>query len=429
MGRGTPCFPLGGSGFGGNIIPLIPGVGFENSPPIAGSEILGNHSPQPRPTTEEPRERAEVNFSIMGLSPADQIVREIYVEETVGFELPLARISLSNLDKQLKSTIAAKEQTEFKVMLGWKNPGIQSHGTFIVQRPKFKYMEGQGGIDVEIIAYGEAVKLGATERRVAYKKQRDSDIARTVAGRYGFGTDIETTDLVHEQVIQANESDYKFLARRAKLYGYFLYVEDGILHFHRPRPRESGIKLTCLEPGQTNLSNFAVHSRTFMRGLKLKLTQLDPITKDEIDEQSSEDPDPMQGHFEHKNWRDLVTIPGVGQPERFITNEGHEQQSPLLKRQIDRMAQSTRYVIAGKGTSIGLESLRANDFIRIEGIGRSSGRYFVSKAIHHLSGRQQQGHTVQFEVVRVGAGENEGRDPQSRGLTMTTPESAGTIAL
>lgn len=428
MGRGTPCFPIGGSGLGGIIVPIIPGVGFVNSPPIAGSEILGNFSPpSPVSPSETNPPRVNPNFNVMGLTPENNIVREIYVEETVGFELPLARIILNNVDKTLKSTIIAKEQTSFKVMLGWRNPGIQNHGTFIVQRPKFKYMDGQGSLTVEIIAYGEAVKLGATERRETYKKQKDSDIARKIASRNGFGADVETTEPAHEQVIQANESDYKFLARRAKLYGFFLYVEDGILHFHRPRPRESGIKLTALEPGQGNLTNFAVHSRTFMRGLSLRLSQVDPVTKEEFEERSSEEPDPVQGFFEHKNWRDLVTIPGVGQPERFITNEGHEQNRPLLKRQIDRMAQSTRYVISGRGTSIGLETLRANDFIRIEGIGRSSGRYFVVKAIHQLSGKD--GHSVQFEVVRSGAGENSGLDPRTQELTATSPESAGTVAL
>lgn len=427
MGRGTPCLPLGGSGFGSDVPLVIPGVGFVGMPPIPGSALLGNVSPRPDPAIGNDPERTTPNFNILGLTPANNVVRDIYVEETVGYELPLARITLNNPDKLLDSTILAKEQTVFKIAFGWTNPGIQSHGTFIVQRPKFKYMSKQNPLTIEIIAYGEGVKLGATERREVYKKQRDSDIARKIASRYGFSPNVEATDPVHDQVIQANESDYKFLAKRAKLYGYFLFVEDGVLHFHRPRPVESGIRLTCLEPGQGNLSNFAVHSRTFMRGLSLRLTQLDPLTKDQIEERSGEDKDTIQSHFDFNNWKDIVTIPGVGQPEKFITNEGHEQTKPLLKRQIDRMAQSTRYVISGAGTAIGLETLRANQFIRIDGIGKSAGRYYVTKATHQLSA--ESGHKVQFEVIRAGAGESSGLDPRTQELTKTAPQSAGTVAL
>lgn len=427
MGRGAPCFPIGGSGLGLSIDVVIPGVGIIGRPHLPGSALLGNFSPQSDPSIGNDPVRTTPNFNILGLTPENNVVREIYVEETVGYELPLARIVLNNPDKLLDSTILAKEQSTFKVAFGWKNPGIQSHGTFVVQRPKFRYGEKQNPLSIEIIAYGEAVKLGATERREVYRKQRDSDIARKIASRYGFSASIERTDPVHDQVIQANESDYKFLAKRAKLYGFFLFVEDGILHFHRPRPNESGIRLTCLEPGQGNLSQFAVHSRTFLRGLKLNLTQFDPLTKEEIDEKSSEEPDAVQNQFEFKNWKDLVSIPGVGQPQKFITNEGHEQMKPLLKRQIDRMAQSTRYVIAGSGTAIGLETLRANDLIRIEGIGRSAGKYYITKAVHQLSA--EGGHRVQFEVIRSGAGDSSGFDPRTQELTKTTPQSAGTVAL
>jgi phage protein D len=427
MGRGAPCLPLGGSGLGRDVSVVIPGVGYVETPPLAGSALLGNSAPRQDPAIGNDPERTTPNFNILGLTPANNVVRDIYVEETVGYELPLARITLNNPDKLLDSTILAKEQTVFKVAFGWTNPGIQSHGTFIVQRPKFKYMARENPLVVEIVAYGEGVRLGATERREVYKKQRDSDIARKIASRYGFTPNVETTDPVHEQVIQANESDYKFLAKRAKLYGYFLFVEDGVLHFHRPRPVESGIRLTYLEEGQQNLSYFAVHSRTFMRGLSLRLTQLDPLTKDQIEERSGEGKDPIQNHFEFNNWKDLVTIPGVGQPEKFITNEGHEQTKPLLKTQIDRMAQSTRYVIAGTGSAIGLETLRANQFIRIDGIGRSAGRYYVTKATHQLSA--ESGHKVQFEVIRAGAGDSSGLDPGTQELTKTTPQSAGTVAL
>lgn len=401
MGRGAPCRPIGGSGEGVALDLVAPTIGIVNQIPVPGSAILGGVAPLPdNPVIPF---RGTMNFNILGFAPQDNIVSEVYIEETLGYELPFARVKLINENKQISSIMLAKEQTSFKVVFGYDNPGIKSHGTYIVQRPKFKFMKQGADLAVEVTGYGEMVKMAATERRAAYKKQRDSDIARTIANRNGFSAEIEPTDHVHDQVIQANESDYKFLARRAMLYGYLLYVEDGVMHFHRPRPRNSGLILTYLEGDESNLMSFAVQSRTFMRGLQLRLTQIDPLTKEEFEVDSTETPDAVQSVTDYQNWKEMVSIPGVGQPTRYITNEGHEQFRALLKDQIVRMAQASRYVVSGVGETYGLEALRPNDLLTINGIGRSSGRYYVTKTVHRVSG--QTAYTTTFEVVRSGAGQ------------------------
>lgn len=405
MGRGAPCQPIGGSGEGLPVDLVSPGIGVVNVVPVPGSAILGGVPPLPSGSVIP--HRATVNFQILGFKPTDGFVEEVYVEETLGFELPVARVTLQNLNNRMSSIMAAKEQSSFKVMLGYDNPGIKSHGTYIVQRPKFRFGGAQTRLNIEILAYGEMVKLAATERRQAYKKQRDSDIARIIANRNGFAADVEATAHVHDQVLQANESDYKFLAKRAKLYGFLLYCEDGVLHFHSPRPRESGIKLTCLETSNSLIQDFVVQSRTFMRGLQLRMTQIDPLTKEEISVGSTETPDTVQNLTDFQNWKELVSIPGVGQPQRYITEEGHEQSRPLLSDQVIKMAQASRYVITATGNSLGLEGLRANDLITVSGVGRSSGRYYITRAIHHVSGvgaREGGGYRTRFECVRAGAG-------------------------
>ena len=402
MGRGTPCRPIGGSGNGSPLSLVAPSIGIVDVIPVPGSAILGGVQPINEAPPKIPF-RQTMAFSILGFAPEDNIVSDIYVEETLGYELPLARIRLINQNKAISSIMLAKEQSKFQVMFGYDNPGVISHGSYIVQRPKFKFLKGGGDLAVEVIGYGEMVKMAATERRVVYQKQRDSDIARTIASRNGFTPNVEETEHVHDQVLQANESDYKFLARRAMLYGFLLYVEDGVMHFHRPRPRNSGITLTYLEGFDSDLQSFSVQSRTFMRGLQLQMTQIDPLTKEEFSVNSAETPDAVQNVTDYQNWKELVSISGVGQPTRYITNEGHEQFRALLKNQIVRMSQASRYVVSGVGESFGLETLRPNDLLTINGIGRSSGRYYVTKTIHSMSGKTA--YKTTFEVVRSGAGQ------------------------
>jgi hypothetical protein len=154
------------------------------------------------------------------------------------------------------------------------------------------------------------------------------------------------------------------------------------------------------------------------------MTQIDPVTKEEISVQSTETPDAVQSRLEYKNWKDLVSIQGIGQPKRFIVGEGHNQTAPVLSKMVTEMAKASRYVIAGSGLLHGIETLRANDFIEVYGVGRSSGKYYVTSAMHQIDAGEGGAYKVRFEVVRVGAGEL-----SAAGQTTVQPQSAGTVAL
>jgi phage protein D len=237
--------------------------------------------------------------------------------------------------------------------------------------------------------------------------------------------DISQTDPVHDQVIQANESDYKFLARRAKLYGFLIMVEDGVMKFHPPRPCESGIWLTSSSPDDrnNNFLHFNVQSRTFMRGLKLHISQVDPITKEEFEVTSGEGPTNLQRSLDFTNWRQMVSTDGV-QPEMFLTGEGHLQRREQLRNQVSRMAEASRFVVSGVGSSIGLETLRPQQLIRFENLGRSSGRYVVIRVTHEISG--EVGYTTSFECVRAGSGSAD--DPLTEDQRQEAQlESAGSV--
>ena len=433
MGRGASCRPIGGSGVGEAVPIDVPNVGRLCRPGAPRSFATATtFSTQATSSGGLAASgfKAEVDFFVMGLTPSDGLIKSIYVEETCGFELPVCKVVIGNLGKALSSTILAKEQSSFRVQIGWKNPGLQDHGVYIVQRPKFRF-NASGSTDIEILGYGEAVKLGATERRQVYKKMRDSDIAEMIAARNGFEADVDRTELVHDQVIQANESDYKFLAKRAKLHGFLLSVEEGVMRFQRPRPCDSGIRLTCLESdNMNNVMNFSVRSRTFMRAARLNISQIDPVTKEEFVIDDTDGADSLQRTLGLQNWEDLVSIDGVGRPQRFITNEGHEQRRAQWRDQISRMAESQRYVISGMGSALGLETLRPKELISMSNFGRSEGKYFVTRTMHSISAGPNGGYTTKFEVVRTGAGElNNELGLPNQELDVVELESEGTVAL
>src|SRR3954454_19503171 len=59
-----------------------------------------------------------------------------------------------------------------------------------------------------------------------FTQVKDSDVASTIARKYGWGTDITPTDLVYDQLSQHNMSDLDFLRIRASRIGCPVGVND-----------------------------------------------------------------------------------------------------------------------------------------------------------------------------------------------------------
>jgi phage protein D len=96
-----------------------------------------------------------------------------------------------------------------------------------------EYQAGQSRIMVR--GYDPSHRLHRGRVTATYVNQKDSDIARAVAGRNSLdvGT-IDDSGEVHEWVCQANLSDWEFLTGRAHQIGFEVTVSDGKFHFRKP---------------------------------------------------------------------------------------------------------------------------------------------------------------------------------------------------
>src|SRR5207247_109569 len=78
-----------------------------------------------------------------------------------------------------------------------------------------------------------------------FTQQKDSDVAERIASERHLSSDVVDSGVTHEYLVQANETDFEFLSRRAAAIGYELRGRDRTLSF---RPRESatggGVKLS-----------------------------------------------------------------------------------------------------------------------------------------------------------------------------------------
>ena len=97
-----------------------------------------------------------------------------------------------------------------------------------------------GGSRILVRGYDRSHRLQRGTRTQTYLSVKDSDIAQTVAGQAGIdvGT-IDDSGEVHPWVAQLNQSDWEFLAGRARNIGFELTVIDGKLNFRKPTAASS----------------------------------------------------------------------------------------------------------------------------------------------------------------------------------------------
>ncbi|CAN5915735.1 VgrG-related protein [soil metagenome] len=121
-----------------------------------------------------------------------------------------------------------------------------------------------------------AHRLARMPRSRSYLNMTDADIASKIADEHGLDADIAATGEVHEYVLQASETDFAFLSRRARRIGFDLWVGGTTLHL-RPRPTAEGTP-PALRWGE-NLHLFRVRFSSSERCDTVTVRGHDPVAK------------------------------------------------------------------------------------------------------------------------------------------------------
>ncbi len=97
------------------------------------------------------------------------------------------------------------------------------------------------GANLIVRGYDQSHRLVAGRRTETYRDVTDADLSRTIARNAGVEVgQIDETGATHEHISQANQSDWDFLAARAKAIGFDMGVLDGKFFFKRPTEATAG---------------------------------------------------------------------------------------------------------------------------------------------------------------------------------------------
>jgi uncharacterized protein involved in type VI secretion and phage assembly len=212
----------------------------------------------------------------------------------------------------------------------------------------------------------------------SFQRVTDADIASRIAGEYGLDADVDGTGAAHDYVLQAGETDYAFLRRRAARIGFDVWVSDRKFYFKR-RPVSTAVPPT-LKYG-ANLSGFSVRFSAAERCDEVQIRGWDQLGKQAIQGQAG-DTDPGTDAPAAAELADAARR-AFGRVKR---NAG---QFPVTDQsEADALASSLLLRASGeevvlRGETAGDPMIGAGAKVRIEGVGsRLTGAYRVTGVEH-----------------------------------------------
>ena len=225
-----------------------------------------------------------------------------------------------------------------------------------------------------------------------FVQQKDSDIANQIASEAGFATKVTDSRVVHDYVIQAEQSDMDFLQERAKRLHYEILVQDKTFIF-RPVAYTESARLTLAMDEDLleffpRLSAHHQVSQVEVRGWSMK-DKKELVSK-------GQQRITMGGQ---KTGADLSA-------QSFGKSIGGIRASPTATQaETDQLA-AARFkalsleFITGTGMCWGRTDLQPGTVVKLKGLGtRFSGDYYVVSVRHHYA--PNLGYQTQFTVRRT----------------------------
>ena len=242
--------------------------------------------------------------------------------------------------------------------------------------------------------YDRRYRLQRGQKNQTFLRQKDSDIAAQIARQAGLTAQTTDSQIVHDYVIQAGQTDMEFLIERAYRIGYEVLVENKTLIFRPIANHQSPILTLNLDQDllefYPRLSMAEQVSEAIVRGWNVK--EKTAI----VGRASKSDVNGMMGG--QTTGAEIVA-------SKFGATVGLSQDQPVMSQaEADLLARSkldrsTLELITGEGICWGRTDLRPGKVIKIDGIGkRFSGQYYVTTAIHRYT--SSDGYQTRFTVRR-----------------------------
>lgn len=314
-----------------------------------------------------------------------------YVEGASMFMLTLnIRDSESQELKWIDEDLLS-EGAEVEVKLGY----VDSLQTMIVGEvtslePEFN--EGEA-LTMKIHGYDLLHRFRRGRKTRSFTNMKDSDIASQIASELNLRAQVEDTQVVHNYILQHNQTDIDFLLERARRIRYEVVVQDKTLHFRKTANNKG--KVVTIEYGFT-LRAFYPRLSTMQQVSEVIVQGWNPKTKKAIvgRARQGDEVSKMSG----TKLGIAISEQAFFQTQTFIVDTPVYSEGEALQIARGKFNDMTVEFIIGEGLATGNMDIRAGEVIELTKLGqRFSGLYYVTSSTHTVD---QTDYTTKFTVER-----------------------------
>jgi phage protein D len=249
-----------------------------------------------------------------------------------------------------------------------------------------------GATTVIFRGYDKTHRLHSGKKTRTFLQFSDSDIVKKIAQESGLSAVTDATNEVYEHVFQDYQTDIDFLRDRARRNGYYLYLQDGKLHFCREP--SAGSKTPVLEWG-VNLMTFQARFTTAEQVADAEVHGWDAKQKKAIIGKSNTPRGTPRVNSVNHGGNAAKSAFGINSKD--VVND-----HPVRTQgEADALAQSVlddrcHAFFEAEGSCFGNPNVRAGAEVEIKGVGsRFSGRYRITRAVHRYN---LTGYITEFEI-------------------------------
>ncbi|MEX0930000.1 MAG: type VI secretion system tip protein VgrG [Balneolales bacterium] len=235
-----------------------------------------------------------------------------------------------------------------------------------------------------------AVKMTRGRKNRYFEEVTDSDLFEAILSEYGLPAEVETTGVLHQEMVQYYTTDWDFLVSRAEMNSCLVFADDGTVTVKKPDVKFDPV---------LNLA-FGRNVISFEAGVDAR-DQLDTVESRSwnyaTQELIAEEGDPP-GMEEHGSFV-ISELAGVSGPERYLQQHSGRVDDAELKAWSDsKVLKNHLAKVQGRVKITGFSDIRPGDHIHLEGFGnRFNGPAFVS-SVH----QQKTSETAWYTDIEFG---------------------------
>jgi uncharacterized protein len=226
-----------------------------------------------------------------------------------------------------------------------------------------------------------------------FTNMTDSQVAEQVARTLQLNAQTDDTQVVHEYLLQNNQTDIDFLLDRARRIRYEVVVEGRTLYFRKPANDQS--QVTTLTYGLT-LKSFYPRLNTLNQVSEVVVQGWDPKTKQIVTgtAQAGDQTTLMGG----STLGVTATQTAFFDTQTLVVSHALFSNGEALQIAKGKFNDMTLEYIKGEGVAVGDPTIRAGTVVSLKGLGtRFSGLYYVTSTTHVVA---HTGYSTRFTAVR-----------------------------